>query len=133
MNPQQSKTATQATLGCGALVTIAALAHAGGGASSLLSGFTIWPLLPYAVLLASSAFASTSGRALAAFIVSLLAAGFALLVYGDALFGHTSSMSGLVFVFIPLYQLIVAVILLAVLFFSRPSNANRNALTGRCS
>ena len=92
-----------------------------------LGGIAIWALVPYAVLLASSALAGTRGRALAAFIVSLLASGFALFVYGDALFVHTSSTGGLVFLFIPLYQLIPAVILLAFLFFSRPSDANRNA------
>ena len=103
------------------------MAYAGNGASSLLMlcAFVIWALLPYAVLLACSALTGTRGRGLAAFIVSLLASGLALLVYCDAMFVHTNSTSGLVFLAIPLYQFITAVILLAVLFFSRPSDASR--------
>ncbi len=124
MKPQQSKRATQAILGVGAVVTIAALAHAGGGISSLADGTTIWALAPYAVLLLAAALAPTRGRALAVLVVSSLAAGFAVLVYAPPLHGSTS---GLVFIFIPLYQLIVAVILLAVVLFSRRSHDNRDA------
>jgi hypothetical protein len=128
MNPQQSKAATKATLGLGALCTIAALAYATGGASSLLKAghLAIWSLLPYAVLLVSTALAGTRGRALAAFIVSVLVSGYGLFIYSDALFVHLSSTGGLVFLFIPLYQLITAIIFLLVLFFSRHSDVNRN-------
>jgi hypothetical protein len=93
MNPQQSKAATKATLGLGALCTIAALAYATGGASSLLKAghLAIWSLLPYAVLLVSTALAGTRGRALAAFIVSVLVSGYGLFIYSDALFVHLSS------------------------------------------
>jgi len=121
--PQQSKIAALVALGVGTLATIAALAYAGRSLSALLSGFTIWALCPYPVLFASSRFAATRGRALTVCIVSLLASAFAVFVYWNALFVHTSSTSALVFVFVPLYQLIAAVILVAALFFSRRSRA----------
>ena len=115
MNSQQLNIATKATLGLGALGTLAALAYDGASAAVFTLG--IWALLPYAVLLASSRFAGTGGRALVLFIVCLLASGFAIFVYADALFVHTTSTAGLVFLFIPLYQLIAAVVLLVSLFF----------------
>lgn len=124
MKPQHSKKATQAILGIGAVVTLALLARAGGGISSLAGGTTIWALLPYAVLLLAAALTPTRGWALAVLVVSSLAAGFAVLVYAPPLHGSTS---GLVFIFVPLYQLIVAVIVLAVVLFSRRSHDNHNA------
>ena len=112
-------TATIAVLAVGAFVTLAALLHGGGSLSSLLDGFTVWVLSPYAAFCASCSLARTQGRALATLIVSSLATAFAALLYGDAMFGHTSSTSALVFIFIPLYQLIAAAVLFGVLFFTR--------------
>ncbi len=122
MKPNQTNAATVAVLAIGSFVTVAALVHGGGSLASLFSGFTVWALVPYGVLLASRSLARTRGRALATLIVSSLATAFAVLVYLDAMFVHTSSTSALVFIFIPLYQLIAAVILLAVLFFTRTPN-----------
>ena len=116
-------TITVAVLIVGAMVTLVALFHGGGSFSSLLDGFTVWALVPYTAFFASCRLARARGRALATLIVSSLATAFAALVYIDAMFIHTGSMGGLVFIFIPLYQLLAALILLAVLLFTRARNA----------
>jgi hypothetical protein len=122
MKPNQTNATTVAILVIGSFVTVAALVRGGGSIASLFSGFTVWALVPYGILFASSSLARTSGRALATLIVSSLATAFAVLIYFDAMFVSTSSTSALVFVFIPLYQLIVAAILFAVIFFTRTRN-----------
>ena len=110
----------------GALVTVASLLHCGGSVASLLSGFTLWALIPYAVLFASCSLARTRGRTLTTLVVSVLATAFAAFAYGDAMFSHSSSTSALIFIFVPLYQLIAAAILFAILFATRTRN-ERNA------
>ena len=119
MTTQHFSIISRLALGVGVLGTSAAMVMAGGSVAALLSGLTIWALLPYALLLASSRFAGTRGRALTACIVSVVASAFAVVAYADALFIDSSSTNALVFVFVPLYQLIAAAILLATLFFSR--------------
>jgi hypothetical protein len=122
MNFTKTKLATLATLSLGALTTVAALARA-GGFSVLLSGFTLFALLPY-VLFCGACFLAVSsrGRAITTLLVSAAATVFALLVYGDLIFIHPGSMSGLAFLFVPFYQVPAAVILLVVLFLIRPRN-----------
>jgi hypothetical protein len=110
---------TVAILASGPFVTVAALFHAGDNLWSLLNGLTAWALIPYALFLASCPIARSRGRALATLTVSGLATAFAVLVYGDAMFIHTNSTSSLVFIFVPLYQLIAAAILFTFLFFTR--------------
>ena len=94
----------------GTVVTLVAMAHGGGGLRSLLSGFTIWALVPYAGFAAASAIARTRASLIAAFAVGLTAVLFGSFMYLNALFVHISSTSALVFVFIPLYQLLAAVV-----------------------
>lgn len=127
MNPQHSKVVARFAAAGGALATIGAIGHAAGSASSLLSGFTVWALLPYLVLLASSRVAVSRGRALTVAIIAPLVSAFALFFWADALFVHTTSTSPLVFLFVPLYQLIASLILLTALFFSRPSKAGSSS------
>jgi hypothetical protein len=117
-------TVTVAVLIIGATVTLVALFHGGDRFEALL--FAVLALAPYAAFFASCRLARTRGRALATLIVSSLATAYAALVYIDAMFIHPGGMAGLVFIFVPLYQLIAALILLAVLFFTRARNA-RNA------
>ena len=94
----------------GGLGTLAAMVYAGGSPGALLSGFTLWALLPYAALAGAAAIAPTRGTLLATLIVSVVAVIFGGLVYIDALFIHVSSTSALVFVFIPLCQLFAATV-----------------------
>jgi hypothetical protein len=109
----------------GAFVTLMAMAHGGGSLRSLLSGFTLWALIPYAGLVAASAIARTRGSLIAALAVCLVAVLFGSFIYLDALFVHISSTGALVFIFIPLYQLLAAVVVL-VFAAERRRHATRN-------
>lgn len=122
MNLIRTRLATVTILGLGAVMTIGALVRA-AGFSKLLSGFTLFALLPYVLFGSASFLARTSrGRAIAILLVSTAATIFALLVYGDLIFIHPSSMSGLVFLFVPFYQIPAAIILLVLLVLIRPRN-----------
>ena len=109
------RTLTSTVLAIGALVTVAALLHGGGSASALLSGFTPWALAPYAVLLAATRLARTPRISIAVLVVSGLATAFGSVVYVDAMFLREGSTNSLVFLFIPLYQLMAAALLLGLL------------------
>ncbi len=113
------KIATQSTLGVGALISLGALYYAGQSVRSLLSGFTAWVILPYAVFSVACSLVRTRGVALIIFVVSVMAVLCAGFIYVDALFLHSSSTSALVFIFIPLYQVIAAGVMLVISFFSR--------------
>ena len=122
MNFMRTNVATLSTLGLGALTTVAALVRA-GGFSGLLSGFTLFALLPYVLFCGAYFLAGISrGRAVATLLVSTAATVFALLVYGDLIFIHPGSMRGLAFLFVPFYQVPAAIILLVLLFLTRPRN-----------
>jgi hypothetical protein len=119
--------ASLATLGLGALATGAALVQA-AGFSALLSGFSLLALSPYAVFCGACFLAGGSrGRAIATLVVCALATACAIFFYGDLIFLNPGSMSGLVFLLLPFYQLPAAILLLVVMFFTRPrrrSSAN---------
>ena len=119
MKPNQINVVTSAVLAIGSLITVAALYHGGDSLSSLFSGFTVWALIPYGVLLASSSLARTRGKAFATLIVSGIAAAFGVFAYGHATFVNTSSTRALVFLVIPFYQLVAAAIYIAALFITR--------------
>ena len=95
MNFSGTNLATLAILALGALTTVAALVRA-GGSSALLSGFTLFALLPY-VLFCGACFLSGSnrGKGITTLLVSAAATVFALFVYGDLIFIHPGSMIGL--------------------------------------
>ena len=119
MTYQRATKASLATLGLGALATSAAFAQA-AGFSALLSEFSLLALSPYAVFCGACFLADSSrGRAIATLAVCALATAFAIFFYGDFIFFNPGSMSGLVFLLVPFYQLPVAILLLVVLFFTR--------------
>jgi hypothetical protein len=119
MTFQKATIASLVTLGLGALATGAALVQA-AGFSALLSGICLWALSPYAVFCCACFLARNSrGEAIATFVVCALATAYAIFWYGDLIFFHPDS-SGLVFVLVPIYQLPAAIVLLVVLFFTRP-------------
>jgi hypothetical protein len=108
------------TLGLGAVATGAALAHA-AGLAALLSGFGLLALSPYAFFSGACFLADSSrGRAMATLVVCAPATAGAIYFYGRLIFLEPGSMSGLVFLFVPFYQLPIAILLLIVVFFSRP-------------
>ena len=112
------------TLGLGALATGIALVHA-AGLAALLGGFSLLALIPYVVFWAACFLANSShGRAIATLVVCGLATIGAVYFYARLIFLDPGSMSGLVFLLVPAYQLPAAILLLVVLFLSRP---RRNA------
>jgi hypothetical protein len=120
MNFTRTNLATLATLGLGALTTVAALVRA-AGFSGLFNGFTLGALLPYVLFCGACFLAGSSrGRAIATLLVSAAATVFTLFVYGDLIFIHPGSMSGLAFLFVPFYQVPAAIILLVLLLLIRP-------------
>ena len=117
--------ASLATVGLGTLVTGAALVQA-AGISALLSGFSLLALSPYALFCGACFLAGSSrGRAIATLVVCALATACAIFFYGDLIFLNPGSMSGLVFFLVPFYQLPAAILLLVVVFFTRPRRRSR--------
>jgi len=111
--------ASLGTLLLGASTTGAALLQA-GGLSVLLSGFSVLALSPYAFFGVAAFLANnTRGSAIATLVICTLATACAIFFYGDLIFLHPASMSGLVFFLVPFYQLPFAILLLIVMFFSR--------------
>jgi hypothetical protein len=120
MTFQRATMASLATLGLGALATGAALVQA-AGFSALLSGFSLLALSPYAIFCGASFLAGSSrGRAIATLVVCALATAGAIFFYFDLIFLNPGSMSGLVFLLVPFYQLPAAILLLVVVFFTSP-------------
>lgn len=120
MTLQRATMATWATLGLGALATGTALVHA-GGFPALRSEFTLLPLSPYAIFCGACFLARTSlGRAIATFVVCVLATVLAIYYYVDFIYINTGSMNGLIFFLVPCFQLPAAILLLIVVFFTRP-------------
>ena len=96
----------------GGLGTLALMVYAAQGFRSLLSGFTVWALIPYAAFAIATRIACTRGSIIAASVASFVGVLFGMFIYVDALFVHISSTNALVFVFIPLYQLLAALVVL---------------------
>jgi hypothetical protein len=133
MTFQRATIASLATLGLGALATGAALVQA-AGFSALLTGFGLLALSPYAISCGACFLAGSSrGGAIATLVVCALATASAIFFYSDLIFLHPGSMSGLVFLLVPFYQLPAAILLLVVVFFTRPrsrSSANAQSCDG---
>ncbi|HEX8386962.1 MAG TPA: hypothetical protein VF576_12305 [Rubricoccaceae bacterium] len=115
MTPQTLRLATLALLGLGAVSTFALMVHANGSASDLLSdgagvGFVLWALLPYAALaLGLARFRSRRARAVG-LAGALVVAACAVAVYVDTLFVHVDAQGALAFVFVPVLQLAVTLV-----------------------
>jgi hypothetical protein len=75
-----------------------------GSMSALLDGFTLWMILPYIILLAMVRLSASSASFLIATILSIICT-LSLYIYFDALFIHPDPQSGLISIFLPLYQL----------------------------
>jgi hypothetical protein len=114
LKPQQLITATAVALAIGGGGTLAAMTYASDDVSPVFAG---WLLVPYLILLIDLARARTQGMLIVTFAVSILAVVFAIAAYFDALFISTSSTSALAFLFVPLYQLVAALVVLVVSFY----------------
>jgi|ERR1051326_3789642 hypothetical protein len=96
----------------GAIGTVAVMAYAGQSLESLFSGFTAWTLAPFAIFALACSVARNRGVVIVTLVAVILALVLGAFIYIDALFVHIHSTGALVFIFVPLYQLIVAVIVL---------------------
>ena len=92
--------------------TVVALAASAGGIRGLVSGFTIWAVLPYMALVIAAILARTRGSMIAVLVVSLLEAASAVYGYGSLFVGHQSSTAALIFLSLPFCQLLAAIIVL---------------------
>jgi len=120
MTFQRATIASLATVGLGTLVTAATLVQA-AGVSALLSRVSVLALSPYALFCGACFLADSSrGRAIATLVVCALATACAIFFYADLIFLNPGSMSGLVFLLVPFYQLPAAIVLLVVVYFTRP-------------
>ena len=113
------KSITYTVIAIGAVGTLGVMAYAGQSLQSLLSGFTLWALAPFATFAAACALARSRSVIVVALIAAVVATLFAAIIYIDAFFIHIHSTSALVFIFVPLYQLVAAAILLLVAFVTR--------------
>ena len=103
----------------GAVSTLGFIAYAGQSFRSLFSGFTPWALASYVVFAVAGLVAYQQWLAAIVLVSSLVATLFAAAGYFDALFIHVHSTSALVFIFVPLYQLILAALVLLISLVSR--------------
>src|SRR5262249_61286511 len=115
-------------VGLGALAPSAALVRAAGFAG-LPAGFGLLALTPYGIFCGPCFLANNSGgRAIVPLVVCTLATACAIFFYGKLIFLDPGSMSGLVFLLVPFYQHPAAILLLVVVFFTRPrSRSSANA------
>jgi hypothetical protein len=105
MNPRRSlliRVALGVTL-AGALVAVVSLVRMGDGLSILISGFTLWVLLPFAI-----GWGALRRRPWARFGAGgiLVSSTFGLVMYFSLAFplSRQSSTAGLAFIFLPLWQ-----------------------------
>ena len=119
MSAPKLTAATRIILAVGVVAALAWIAHMGGGVASLFDRLTLWALLPYALFFAASAFARTHGQARALLWVCALATLPAILLYVVTFLVSIGFTNALVLLFVPFYQVVPAVIMLAVLFFTR--------------
>ncbi|HKP03851.1 MAG TPA: hypothetical protein VJU77_10900 [Chthoniobacterales bacterium] len=120
MTFQKTTVSSLATLGLGVFVSGSALVQTAGFVA-LVGEFGLLALSPYVVFGGACLLANSSrGRAIATLVVCALATACAIFLYGDLIFLNPGSMSGLVFLLVPSYQLPAAILLLIVMFFTRP-------------
>lgn len=117
------KTSIYGLLAIGAGGALAGMYHAAGGVSGWLNLFTLWVLLPYLVLLLAARWAVRKPIVVTVLVVAILVAGFGSYAYYEALVVQTSSTSALVFVTVPLWQLIAAGVAFLTAFATRRRGA----------
>lgn len=109
MNEKKLKVSNLVILLLGIILTLGFSAYAGGGLGLLLSGFTLLRVLPYLALLFVS-YRAVSHRVL--FTVTLLGTLFVLstYLYFDSLFIRPDAQGALIFLFLPIYQLLALLV-----------------------
>ncbi len=107
------------------IITISIIVRAADWATLLLIpvllGFSAWAMVPYLVLFFSARLPTSSKVSWVVFCATLVIVCMGVFIYIDAFFVHLDPQSGLVFIFVPLYQLILAGIMFAIALFSSRS------------
>lgn len=117
---------TFALLIVGFVITLFTMVHAVGGFNSIFSlasmGLVLWVMVPYLVLFFSARMRTSSKVSWVIPVSTLVIVGLGVGVYIDVFFvSMEGSTSGLIFLFVPLYQLILACLVFFVsMFLNRP-------------
>ncbi len=109
MNEIKLKTLNSTLLIVSSLIALGLITYASGGVSGLLSGFTIWSVLPYLILVFISYRAQSVRTLLAVTILSVVCI-LSTYLYFDSLFVHPDAQGALIFLFLPLYQLFATIV-----------------------
>ena len=84
-----------------------------------VDGFTVWIASPFALLLIPAVLAHSVRAQLVVLVVAAILAVGGLLLYWDSMFVHIDAQGALVFLFIPLYQLVAVTITLGGVIYAR--------------
>ena len=117
------RAATSCIAGCGALFTAVMMIYAAQGITLGACLFALWAIAPYAVFIITARVARSRAAVTIALVGCALASAFSAFIYIDAFFVHIHSTNALVFLFIPLYQLVFATVLFAVIYATRRGSA----------
>src|SRR5512139_3739041 len=107
-------------LGLAATFGIASYASVGLSWAVSSSGILLfaWAVLPYGLVAMAANLTRSKKGSIAVLVVAAISLLFAGLVYVDAFFIHSDAQSALAFIFVPLVQNAVAIIVLGVVIFS---------------
>lgn len=91
----------------------------GPNAAYALDWFAVWIATPFVLMLVAVALAHSVRAQVVVLFVSGILTAAGIFFYRDAMFVHVDAQGALVFLFIPLYQLVIVVITLAGVGFAR--------------
>lgn len=91
----------------------------GPDAKMTLDGFSVWIAAPFALMLIAVVLSHSVRTQVVVLALSGMWAVAGVLLYWDAMFLHVDAQGGLVFLFIPLYQLVAVAITLGGVTFAR--------------
>jgi len=115
------------------LFTVLIMLHAGDPSSADwwkgIPGFFGWACLPYGILLFfNNIYRGVFKKDLVLLITTAVVTGFAVLILIDSLFIHIDAQSGMIFLFLPVYQVLAAFVggLIGLGLHQRSINAQRH-------
>lgn len=118
MNESWKVKAVYGVSAVGALFTLGLLWHA-GGMKGLLSGFALWALLPYAGFCLAARVIKSAWFITALLVLTILSVAAGAYFYIDAMFIHIDAQGALIFLFMPLYQVLAQIALFSVFGFCK--------------
>jgi hypothetical protein len=100
----------------GAFITVWAMANA-GGINGLSSWFAVWALAPHGILMIAGSLARTPMERASAVVIAALSIVSSFIYFDSSILKDPQG--GLIFVFVPFYQLVVVSIAVAIAVFAR--------------